>query len=102
MPGSRYQEMNRAEIDRQLNLRERCPEHGEYFERWASESAAARARLEGRLDLAYGETEGETLDLFPDPGRCSPLSTVAIGRASRALDLRGRLRGDRGVPASAG
>ena len=78
MPGSRYQEMSRAEIDRQLNLRARCPEHGEYFGRWASESAAARARLEGRLDLAYGETEGETLDLFPDPARSEPTPLLAF------------------------
>ncbi len=72
MPDSRYQEMGQSEIDRQMNLRARCPEHGEYFERWASDSSAARARLEGRLDLAYGETEGETLDLFPDPARSEP------------------------------
>ena len=64
MPDSRYQEMDRAEIDRQLNLRKRHPDHGEYFERWARDSAAARERLEARLDLAYGETGGETLDLF--------------------------------------
>ncbi len=72
MPDSRYREMDPAEIDRQLNLRARWPEHGQYFERWASDSAAARTRLEGRLDLAYGEVEGETLDLFPDPARSEP------------------------------
>lgn len=72
MPDSRYREMDQAEIDRQLNLRARWPEHGQYFERWASDSAAARARLEGHLDLAYGEAKGETLDLFPDPARSEP------------------------------
>ncbi len=72
MPDSRYREMDQAEIDRQLNLRARWPEHGQYFERWASDSTAARTRLEGRLDLAYGEAEGETLDLFPDPARSEP------------------------------
>jgi arylformamidase len=72
MPDSRYRDMDQAEIDRQLNLRARWPEHGQYFERWASDSAAARTRLEGRLDLAYGEAEGETLDLFPDPARSEP------------------------------
>ena len=72
MPDSRYREMDPAEIDRQLNLRACWPEHGQYFQRWASASAAARTRLEGRLDLAYGEAEGETLDLFPDPARSEP------------------------------
>ena len=57
--------MDRDEIDRQLNLRARWPEHHEYFERWARDSVAARARLEARLDLAYGDTDGQALDLFP-------------------------------------
>ena len=60
-----YRGMDRDEIDRQLNLRARWPEHEEYFERWARDSAAARARLDARLDLAYGATEGQTLDIFP-------------------------------------
>ncbi len=80
MPDSRYRDMDKAEIDRQLNLRARWPEHGEYFEHWKNDSAAARDRLDGRLDLAYGETGGqaggetggETLDLFPDPDRAEP------------------------------
>jgi len=72
MPHSRYQEMDRAEIDRHMNLRAACPDYGEYFEHWARDSAAARERLEAHLDLAYGESEGETLDLFPDPARSEP------------------------------
>jgi arylformamidase len=82
MPDSRYREMDKAEIDRQLNLRARWPEHDAYFKRWASDSAAARARLEGRLDLAYGaaggETGGQTLDLFPDPARSEPTPLLAF------------------------
>ena len=53
-----YRGMDRDEIDRQLNLRARWPEHEEYFERWARDSAAARAQLDARLDLAYGASEG--------------------------------------------
>ncbi len=75
---SRYQEMDRAEIDRQMNLRAACPDHGEYFERWARESAAARDRLEACLDLAYGDTEGQTLDLFSDPARSEPTPLLAF------------------------
>lgn len=64
-----YQDMDRAEIDRQLNLRDRHPDHPEFFERWARDSAAVRARLGGHLDLATGESAGETLDLFvPETG----------------------------------
>ena len=78
MPDSRYQEMDQSEIDRQMNLRARCPEHGEYFERWANDSAAARERLAAHLDLAYGDSEGETLDLFPDPARSEPTPLLAF------------------------
>ena len=78
MPDSRYQEMGQSEIDRQMNLRARCPEHGEYFERWANDSAAARERLVAHLDLAYGDSEGETLDLFPDPARSEPTPLLAF------------------------
>ena len=78
MPDSRYQEMDQSEIDHQMNLRARCPEHGEYFERWANDSAAARERLAAHLDLAYGDSEGETLDLFPDPARSEPTPLLAF------------------------
>jgi len=88
MPDSRYQDMDRAEMDRQMNLRAHCPEHGEYFQRWARDSAAARERLEAHLDLAYGDSEGETLDLFPDPARAAPTPLLAFihGGYWQALD----------------
>ena len=60
-----YRGMNRAEIDRQLNLRARWPEHADYFARWARESAAVRAALGAHLDLAYGPSPGQALDIFP-------------------------------------
>jgi arylformamidase len=78
MPDDRYRDLSREEIDYQTNLRERCPEHPDYFERWAGDSAAARDSLEARLDLAYGETEGQTLDLFPDPARSEPTPLLAF------------------------
>jgi arylformamidase len=73
-----YRGMDRDEIDRQLNLRARWPEHGEYFERWARDSAAARARLDARLDLAYGASEGQTLDLFTAAAASEPAPVLAF------------------------
>jgi arylformamidase len=64
MPQALYRGWNRTEIDRQMNLRARWPEHTEFFARWAAESAQVRARLKGHVDLAYGESAGEKLDLF--------------------------------------
>ncbi len=88
MPHSRYQEMDRAEIDRHMNLRAACADHGKYFEHWARDSATARERLEAHLDLAYGDSEGETLDLFPDPARSAPTPLLAFihGGYWQALD----------------
>jgi len=69
MPQGLYRGMDRAEIDRQLNLRARWPDYELTFDRWAKASAAARDRIGGLLDLAYGETGGQSLDLFlPENG----------------------------------
>ena len=73
-----YRGMDRDEIDRQLNLRARWPEHEEYFERWARDSAAVRAQLDARLDLAYGASEGQTLDLFPAAAGSEPAPLLAF------------------------
>ena len=56
-----------AWLDSQYNNRALVPEHARHFERWASESQAARQQLDGMLDVAYGHGAGETLDLFPAP-----------------------------------
>ncbi|MCH9013286.1 MAG: alpha/beta hydrolase [Proteobacteria bacterium] len=73
-----YRGMDRDEIDRQLNLRARWPEHEEYFERWARDSAAVRSQLDARLDLAYGASEGQTLDLFPAAAGSEPAPLLAF------------------------
>lgn len=79
MPQGLYRGMDRAEIDRQLNLRARWPEHTAYLARWAADSAEVRQRLDGHLDLAYGDTAGEKLDLFlPEPGPPRPPLLVFI------------------------
>lgn len=54
-----------AWLDAQYNNRALVPEHAQHFERWARDSATARQRLGGLIDVAYGQGPGETLDLFP-------------------------------------
>ncbi|MGE5640631.1 MAG: alpha/beta hydrolase [Clostridia bacterium] len=54
-----------ATLSREYNNRELVPEHAQYLARWAQSSATARRTMTARLDLRYGEGEGETLDLFP-------------------------------------
>ncbi len=51
-------------IERGYNNRAACPDHPQWFARWADESEVARARLDARLDLRYGSAPRQTLDLF--------------------------------------
>lgn len=82
-----YRDYDQAQLDAQLNLRARWPEHPEYFARWARDSAAARARLGGHVDLAYGESAGQRLDLFtPAGGRAVPLLAFIHGGYWQSLD----------------
>ncbi|WP_340116345.1 alpha/beta hydrolase [Pelagibius sp. 7325] len=82
-----FRDYDQADLDRQLNLRARWPEHPQYFQRWAEDSAAVRAGLGGRLDLAYGTTPMETLDLFPAEGvPAAPLLVFIHGGYWQALD----------------
>jgi arylformamidase len=52
-------------VEREYNLRAAFPDHPQWFERWAADSAAARARLEASLNLRYGSGPKQTIDLFP-------------------------------------
>lgn len=87
MSASLYRHYDQAGLDAQLNLRERWPEHPKHFERWAGESAKARATLTAKLDQAYGPTAGQTLDVFPVPGRPdAPLLAFIHGGYWKSLD----------------
>ena len=82
-----------AWYDAQYNNRARIPEHPAILRRWTETSAAARARLEGVIDLPYSERgafeTGERLDVFmPAPARQRPAPVLVYihGGYWRALD----------------
>ena len=79
-----------AWLESQYNNRALVPEHGEYFARWASKSKAARAKLDGLIDVAYGDAAGEKLDVFPAQRQAGdPLAPVMVfihGGYWRGLD----------------
>jgi arylformamidase len=75
-----------AWLDRMYNNRALVPEHPAFFERWAAESAAARAAQPCHVDLRYGEGVGETLDLFPAPVPDAPVLVFIHGGYWRSLD----------------
>jgi arylformamidase len=47
------------------NNRALVPDHARYFARWAEDSRLARQQQDCEIDVAYGDSAGETLDIFP-------------------------------------
>jgi arylformamidase len=56
---------NAAWLDRMYNNRALVPEHAAHFNLWAQTSAQARSSQPCTLDIAYGQSAGEKLDVFP-------------------------------------
>jgi len=56
--------MDRAELDAAYNNTAAVPERDAIVADWAARSARVRREIAGHLDLAYGDTPRERLDLF--------------------------------------
>jgi arylformamidase len=80
-----YLDYTQAELDRAYDQRAWAPNADEVIARYASESAKARKRFSGALDVRYGPSEGETLDLFPTATRGAPLHVHVHGGGWRNL-----------------
>jgi arylformamidase len=77
-----------AWLDAQYNNRARIPEHPQIFERWAAASERARGQLSRRLDVRYGDSPNETLDVFPCATVGAPVFVFIHGGWWRSLDKR--------------
>lgn len=73
-------------LDSQYNNRSRIPDHPLVFERWRQASRTARERTACLLDIAYGESAGETLDVFPAAKPDAPVLVFIHGGWWRAFD----------------
>ncbi len=82
-------QVDTAWLDRMYNNRALVPDHARYFSRWADSSAQARSSQRCTLDIAYGQSAGEKLDVFPAdqalPG-CAPVVVFVHGGYWRSLD----------------
>ena len=90
---------SQAELDAQYDTSRAAPA-ARHLERFQAESQRARAELDCRLDVPYGPTRAERLDLFP-AGPHTPLLVFLHGgywRARSARDFSFVARG----PVSAG
>ncbi|WP_339715989.1 alpha/beta hydrolase [uncultured Sneathiella sp.] len=66
--------------------RHSVPNVQRYFDTAAERSTAARARLAGELDIAYGDTAQQRLDIFPASRPGAPVFIFIHGGYWRALD----------------
>ena len=75
-----------AWLDRMYNNRALVPDHADYFARWADLSATARRSQRCTLDIAFGPSRGEQLDVFPAPEKGAPVLVFIHGGYWRSLD----------------
>lgn len=68
MTGAVYLDYDQQGLDRQYDNRGNVPGFEAFLAAYASDSAAARATLPCRLDVAYGPAASETLDIFTPDG----------------------------------
>lgn len=78
--------MSREQLDAEYDLRARHPDTDEHIELWTRLSAEARGALECTIDISYGSTAGEKLDVFHarEPG--SPVLIFIHGGYWQRMD----------------
>lgn len=72
--------------EREYNARAAIPDHPQIFARWAEQAAATRRLRACLVDLPYGESSAEKLDLFPARSDNAPLFAFIHGGYWRSLD----------------
>jgi arylformamidase len=75
-----------AWLDRMYNNRALVPAFPEHAERWMRDSALARVQMRSVLDLRYGLSARERLDVFPADRPGAPVAVFIHGGYWRALD----------------
>jgi arylformamidase len=74
-------------LDNQYNNRLRVPDFlTRHVQGWQSNSTQVRARQACVLDVAYGQTSAEMLDIFPAGGTHQPVLVFIHGGYWRSLD----------------
>jgi arylformamidase len=76
------------DYDLLYNPRLSVPDFAQFAARWSAQSERARAMLEGSLDVPYGSSAGETMDVFPARGASKALLVFIHGGYWRSLDKR--------------
>ena len=77
-----------AQIDAQYDVEQSVPDFMVYARHYTEESRLARHRLRCELDLPYGPTRDETLDIFPAAQRDAPVFVFIHGGYWRMLSSK--------------
>jgi arylformamidase len=83
-----YRHWDQDELNRQMSARGTVPDIAPFMEDYARLSAEARSQLDCRLNVAYGPSEPERLDIFPAARPHSPIFVFIHGGYWRMLDAR--------------
>jgi arylformamidase len=81
-----YRDYDQAQLDAEYNNRARFPDYKEHFDNWTKWSEATRSRLPGMLDVAFGKSELEKLDIFPAEQPGAPIYVFIHGGYWYSLD----------------
>ncbi len=86
---SLYREFtSQAQIDAQYDVERSVPDFMVYARHYADESRLARHRLRCTLDVPYGPTRDETLDIFPAASSQAPVFVFLHGGYWRMLSSK--------------
>ena len=75
-----------AWLDRMYNNRARMPDHARHFDHWRARSRDVRRRGDCVLDIAYGPSAGQKLDVFPSHRPSARTLVFIHGGYWRSLD----------------
>lgn len=82
-----YRDYDADGLEKQYNARASIPGYQAIFDRWAKQSAEARAKAkDAKLDVRFGDNPKETLDFFPAAKPKPPLLILIHGGYWRSLD----------------
>ncbi len=74
-----FLDYSRSELDRQFDNRAKVPNYPDYIKRWERDSEAARRTLAPRLDVRFGASPRESLDVFPARSPKAPVHVFIHG-----------------------
>ena len=88
MPALYRQFTTQAEIDAQYDVERSVPDFTVYARQYVDDSRLARHRLRCELDVPFGPTRAETLDVFPAAGGRAPVFVFIHGGYWRMLSSK--------------